>query len=77
MQLQLPSATLNFSAHAKKGDDYPIHKLSSAVSGEDSPTCSTLTLCTQTEYSFPPSPDRETSLLGHSRLVALLSLVNP
>ena len=28
MQLQLPLATLNFSAHAKKGGDHTINKLS-------------------------------------------------
>ena len=28
MQLQLPSATLNFSAHAKKGADQTINNLS-------------------------------------------------
>ena len=27
MQLQLPSATLDFSAHAKKGADHTINKL--------------------------------------------------
>ena len=27
MQLQLPSATLHFSAHAKKGADHTINKL--------------------------------------------------
>ena len=32
----------------------------SAVSGEDSGTSSSYTLCTQTEHSFPPSPDKET-----------------
>ena len=32
----------------------------SARNGEDSPTISSYTLCTQTEHSFPPSPDRET-----------------
>ena len=32
----------------------------SAVSGEDNPTSSSYTLCTQTEHSFPPSPERET-----------------
>ena len=32
----------------------------SATSGEDSPTTSSYTLCTQKEHSFPPSPDRET-----------------
>ena len=32
----------------------------SARSGGDSPTSSTYTLCTQTEHSFRPSPDRET-----------------
>ena len=31
----------------------------SATSGEGSPTSSTYTLCTQTEHSFPPSPDKE------------------
>ena len=31
----------------------------SAWSGKGSPTCSTYTLCTQKEHSFPPSPDRE------------------
>ena len=60
MQLQLPSATLNFSAQLKRALLTQSINCNSARSGECSPTPSTYTLCTQTEHFFPPSPDRET-----------------
>ena len=55
MQQQLPLATLNFSAHPKKGADHTVNKLylSRELRG---PTSSSYTLCTQTEHSFPRSP---------------------
>ena len=51
--VQFPAA-LNHAAQIK------TKNCTSAVSGEDSPTTSSYTLCTQTEHSFPPSPDSET-----------------
>ena len=79
LQQQLPSATLNFSAQANTGADHTIHKLylNQEWRGQSDIFDIHAVHANQSTPSLGPLTGKRivASLLGHSRLVVLCSLV--